>query len=357
MHILDRYIRIEVIKKILIVAVALVGFDYFFNFVQELKIVGRGHYTLIQAFLYMSLTMPSRFYALFPWAALIGSLWNLGIMANRSELVVMRTGGLSVFRITQALLQGGIVLTLAVLMIGEGVAPLLDRFADARRLSCLSGGQSMQTNEGLWVKQGSQFIHIDRVNSDGQLFGITRYQFNENYRLKEALFAAQAKQIAHTKEWLLTGIKATRFLKDKTETFKKESELLPSLVEAEILETAKIKHPERLSIWTLWRAITHRSRHQLNTQVYVLAFWAKIFQPLVIMMMIFLGASFVFGPLRSVSMGSRLVVGILVGFLFHTLNHVFSPIAVMYSLQPILAVLCPLLLFGGVGCWLLWRVR
>ncbi|MBP6103980.1 MAG: LPS export ABC transporter permease LptG [Gammaproteobacteria bacterium] len=355
MRIIDRYIIKQLIKAILVVALALAGFDYFFNLVQELKVVGRGHYDLIDAITYLSLTMPTRLYGLFPWAALVGALLGLGSLASRSELVVMRSSGISTQRITQITLQAALWVTVAMLLLGEWMAPISERFAEHKRTTALSGGQSIQTHSGLWVKQGLAFIHIQSVKNDNELEGVTRYQFDTAYRLEEALFAERATLVG--KVWKLYDVRGTRFLQGKIHTFEAPTQTLLHLVEPEILETATIKHPERLSLPALWRAMHYRSKHQLDVQNYTLAFWTKIFQPFVIIMMVFLGLSFVFGPLRSVSMGSRLVCGILVAFSFHTLNHLIAPLAIVYQVPPVLAVLLPIMVFAGFGAWMLYRVK
>ncbi len=355
MRIINRYISKQLIKAILVVSLAIAGFDYFFNLVQELKLLGRGQYDLMDAIIYLSLTTPTRFYGLFPWAALVGSLLGLGSLASRSELVVMRSSGISTLRITQAALQAALFLMIFMGLMGEWIAPKAERFADNQRTSALSGGQSIQTHAGLWVKQGLAFIHIESVKDDNELSGVTRYQFDAHYRLEEALFAERATLVGQA--WILHDVRGTRFLEDSTQTFKHPTQALSHLVEPEILETAMIKHPERLSLPALWRVIHYRTQHQLDAQSYTLAFWTKICQPLVIIMMVFLGLSFVFGPLRSVSMGSRLVCGILVAFLFHTINHLFAPLAIVYQMPPLLAVLLPIMVFAGFGAWMLYRVR
>jgi lipopolysaccharide export system permease protein len=355
MKIINNYIAKQVIIMIAVVAVALLGLDFFFNLVHELKVVGKGQYTLGRILAYLGLTMPSRLYTMFPWAALIGTLISLGALANHSELVVMRTSGISILKITKSVLRAALFLIVVVMILGEVVAPVTERLAHSKKTLYLSGGQSIQTAYGLWVKQEREFIHIQMVRSNGELLGVTRYLFDDDRRLKEAFFAKSATPVG--KEWQLNQISGTRFLGNKTSVFQEESTRVPYLLDAEVLETAMIKHPERLSFPALWRAIEYRVKNKLNTQNYELAFWTKAFQPLVILMMIFLAVPFVFGPLRSKSMGSKVVVGILTAFSFHTLNHLFSPLAIVYQLPPLLAVLLPIILFSGVGIWLLRRIR
>lgn len=355
MKILDNYIAKHIIIAILIVAFALLGFDLFFKLVDELKLVGRGQYTLSTTFLFLLLTIPSRLYAMFPWSALIGSLIGLGALANHSELVVMRTASISVARITWAVLKAAFVLMFFVVLLGEGVAPITERLASDKRTLALSGGQTIQTDFGLWVRQGREFVHVQTIRSDGELLGVTRYQFDEKRRLTKATFAERAAFADNV--WHLYRVQGTAFLDDKTTRFKTDTQMVENLLEPEILETALVKHPERLSLPALFRTIQHRTKNALNTQSYELAFWTKVLQPVVILMMVFLAVPFVFGPLRTGSQGRRAVIGILVAFLFHTTNHLFAPLAVVYQLPPILAVLSPVIVFSGFGIWMLYRTK
>jgi len=353
MEILDKYIGKQVVLTILLVAFMLLGFDLFFSLVNELKMVGRGDYTLGVALIFLILSIPGRLYSMFPWAALIGTLICMGALANHSELVVMRTSAISIFRITCSVLKAALILILGIVLVGEGIAPIAERFAQNKKTAAISGGQTVQTPLGLWVRHGQEFIHVQTVRNDGKLLGVTRYQFDKNRQLMEALYAESAEQ--EDGRWRLTDVKSTRFSDKKTQAFQEKTKFLPQLLEPEILETAMIKHPERLSLFALWRTIQHRVKNELNTENYQLAFWSKIFQPVVILMMVFLAVPFVFGPLRSVSTGFRIVVGILTAFLFHTVNHLFAPLAVVYQVPAIIAVLTPIMVFGGFGFWMLKR--
>jgi lipopolysaccharide export system permease protein len=355
MNILDKYLAKQVIMMILVVALALLGFDLFFNLVHELKVVGKGQYTLWTALAYLGLTIPGRLYAMFPWSALIGTLVCLGALANHSELVVMRTSAISVMRITWAVVKAAVILTIFVAFLGEGIAPTAERLAQNKRTLALSGGQTIQTAYGLWVRQGHDFIHVQTVRGNGELLGVTHYQFTPDRKLKAAIYAETA--IKEGSSWRLQRVQGTEFQGNKTQTFHRAEQRVSTLLEPEILETTMVKHPERLSIPTLWRTIQHRVKNELSAQNYEVALWSKLLQPLVIIMMVVLAVPFVFGPLRSGSQGLRVVVGIFVAFLFHTLNGLFSPLAIVYQFPPVLAVLLPIMLFSGVGIWLLRRVR
>lgn len=362
MKILDVYIARVIISAVLVVTLALLGFDLFFNLTHELQAVGKGNYTLSAACIYLILTIPSRLYMLFPWSALIGSLIGLGALASHSELVVMRTSGVSVARITWAAMKAACILMVIVVFLGEGIAPITTELAKTRKALALSDGQTLETAYGVWVRQGRAFMHIQSVQAKDRLVGVARYVFDVNRTLTEALYAQSAELQRDGQEgkheiWQLNQVQGTRFFQDKTSAFKENTMRISDLLAPEILETVSVKHPERLSMIALFRVIRHRAKNDLDAQHYEIAFWGKILRPVVVLMMVFLAVPFVFGPLRTVSMGFRVVSGLIVAFLFHTLNSLFTPLAVVYQAPPILAVLMPVLLFSGIGFWILRRIR
>jgi lipopolysaccharide export system permease protein len=352
--ILDKYIGRQIIAIILVVALALLGLDLFFTLVNELKVVGRGHYTLSTMFSFLGLTAPSRIYAMFPWSALLGTLIGMGVLANHRELVVMRTASISVMRICYSVVKAALLLIIVIVFLGEAVAPFADNLAQRKKSMALSSGQSIDTSYGLWVRHEHEFFHVRIVRAQGELVGITRYQFDSNLKLKEVSFAESA--IKEESGWRLFNIKSTQFIENKTQVLQLKEQLIKTLLDPEILETATMKHPERLSLAALWRVIKHRSKNELNSNMYELAFWTKVFQPFLILLMVILAVPFVFGPLRSVSMGFRIVAGIIVAYSFHTLNGLMGPLALVYQAPPIIAILAPISIFAGLGYWLLRRV-
>jgi lipopolysaccharide export system permease protein len=355
MKIIDRYLAKQSIVSILLVSVALLGFDLFFTLVHELKVVGRAQYTLSMALSYLLLTAPTRLYAMFPWSALIGTLISLGALASHSELVVLRTAGVSVMRIGWAVLKGTFILLVVVVFLGEGIGPVTEKLAQKMKMNALSSGQTIETVDGWWVRQGKEFIHVQSVRSDQYLTGVTCYQFDEERRLTRAFFAEKAEKKG--KDWILKNVHGTQFLSSKTKTFHQKEMKIALMFDMEVLEASMIKHPERLSAAMLWRTIQNREQNALNVQAYQVAFWTKIFQPVAIIVMIFLAIPFVFGPLRSASTGLRIVVGILVAFSFHTLNNLFTSLAIVYQFYPLLAVLTPILILLLVAGWMVKRAR
>ena len=113
MKLLDRYIGTLVIKGYVLVMLILLSIFSFLALMQQLKDVGEGSYTTVDALFYVALTMPQRILDLAPVTALIGSLVALGTLAKHSELIAIRAGGASITAIGKSILKPAVALMMA----------------------------------------------------------------------------------------------------------------------------------------------------------------------------------------------------------------------------------------------------
>ncbi len=119
MNALDRYIIKEVLKGTLIALLMLYALFNLFSLKDELNSRGVGDYDLKHILMYLGLMIPHYLYELMPSAALLGSLFVLGGMANHREIMAMRVSGVSVFGIIRAVMLAGLVLVVFSFVIGE----------------------------------------------------------------------------------------------------------------------------------------------------------------------------------------------------------------------------------------------
>nr|WP_246533344.1 LPS export ABC transporter permease LptG [Pseudomonas lalucatii] len=348
---MDRYIGIQVFVAILAVLGIIVGLALLFAFIDELGDV-EGNYSLGAAAWYVVLTLPRRVYEMLPMAALIGCLIGLGSLASSSELTVMRAAGVSIGRIVWAVMKPMLVLMLAGILIGEYLAPWSENLAQANRAMAQGGGEAQSAKRGLWHRQGQEFVHINAVQPDGVLYGVTRYRFDEQRNLLSSSFARRA--LYQGDHWQLESVVTTHFRGRSTEVVEVprerwEVELNPQLLGTVVLE------PEALSVTGLWRYIQYLAEQGLNNGRYWLAFWTKMLQPLVTAALVLMAISFIFGPLRSVTLGQRVFTGVLVGFVFSIAQDLLGPSSLVFGFSPLLAVLAPAGVCALAGLGLLRR--
>lgn len=348
---LDRYIGSSVFLAILAVLGIILGLASLFAFIDETGNISDS-YTVMDVLSYVLLTAPRRMYDMLPMAALIGCLIGLGSLASNSELTIMRAAGVSIGRIVWSVMKPMLVLMVAGVLVGEYVAPATETMAQANQALALGSGDAQSSKHGLWHRQGEEFIHINAVQPNGTLFGVTRYRFDEERHMLSSSFAKKAE--FDQDHWQLTDVSTTLFHDRSTEVVSAPVERWDVALSPQLLNTV-VMAPESLSISGLWNYIHYLKDQGLNNGRYWLAFWVKVLQPLVTAALVLMAISFIFGPLRSVTLGQRVFTGVLVGFTFKIAQDLLGPSSLVFGFSPLFAVILPALICALAGVWLLRR--
>jgi lipopolysaccharide export system permease protein len=351
---LDRYIGVTVAGSTLVVMLVLLVLFSFGAFVADLDAVGKGDYTLTVAAEYVLLTLPRMAYELFPVIALLGSVIGLGVLASNNELLVMRAAGISVARISLSVMKVGLLWTIVAVILGEFVAPYTDRYAQTMHNTAMVDRFAMTSQNGLWARDGSDFIHIRDVLDDGLVGGVTIYHFNDKQRLLEVTRARTGRFAAG--KWLLHQVERSHVDPRRVETEHIKQQEWRSLLTPDMINVVVVK-PDSLSFKGLLDYISYLRDNGLDAERYQLAFWKKIVLPFTTAVMVFLSIPFVFGPLRSVGIGQRIFVGTLVGIGFYLLGQLFGFAGLLYRLPTPLSAALPTALFFILAVLLVRKVR
>ena len=349
---INSYVGSTIVSAILIVLLTIVGLDALASIIDELGELERA-YDFSEALLYVLFTLPGRVYEYIPFAALVGCLVGLGSLAGNSELVVMRAAGISVARLVWIVMRPALLFIVAGAVLSEYIAPVAEQVAQSRKALAQSGSDaSFATKHGLWNREGNTFMHFNAVQPNGILYGVTLYRFDTERRLQSALFARRAT--FQTDHWLMEEVKETIFEADRTHrnvfnTLRWDTELSPDVLNVVVLE------PDNLSISGLYRYAGYLKSQGLNASEYVLAFWNKCLQPFATASLVLIAISFIFGPLREVTMGYRVFVGVVIGIVFRTSQDLLGPASMVYGFAPIYAAVIPVMICAAFGVGLLRR--
>lgn len=355
--VLDRYIGKTIFNTIMATLFMLVSLSGIIKFVDQLRKTGQGEYTALGAGLYTVLSVPKDIEIFFPMAALLGALLGLGTLAQRSELVVMQASGFTRMQIAASVMKTAIPLVLLTMAIGEFVAPQGEQMARNYRAQQLMGGSLLSTQNGLWAKDGDNFIFIEQIKDNSELSGISIYSFNKERRLETVRYAASAKYNVDKKRWDLAEVDQSNLTDPKQVTGSQtlsgewKTTLTPDKLGVVALD------PDALSISGLYNYVKYLKQSGQVSSRYQLNMWSKIFQPLSVAVMMLMALSFIFGPLRSVSMGMRVVTGISFGFIFYVLDQIFGPLSLVYNIPPIMGALLPSGAFFAISVYMLLKRR
>jgi lipopolysaccharide export system permease protein len=358
MNKLDKHIRNTVLMSMLVVVSLITTVDLVFTLADQMADTDEN-YSMLNALSFVLLSMPTSIYELLPFTALGGALIGMGILASNNELIVMQTAGIRVWRIVMAVLKPTLFVMILSLILGEYISPPLEQIAQSNKAIQLSSNGAINNERGTWRKVGDEYIHINAIAPGGALlYGLTRYRVAADRRVDSSSFAESARYIQEGEGgyWQLTNIQQTYFSDGSisTQEYLEEDwrvDLPPALLSVLLVE------PDRQSISGLFQFARFFEAEGLESDVYFLAFWKKLLQPIASMVLVILAISFVFGPLREATMGFRVFVSIAIGLIFTILQRIMEPASLLYGINPLLAVLTPIFLCAILALYFMRRVR
>lgn len=311
-------------------------------------------YNAWQALVYVLWGAPRYLYEILPISALIGAVIGLGSLATSSELIVMRSVGVSLWRIVGWVMRSALLLIILSFALSEWVIPHTNE--KAQSVKSHRSVAALGEVKGYWSREGQRFIYIDYANSQGNLRDIQVVDFDQNYYL-QSLINAQQGQFIKNGQWALKKaeqmdiLAAGNAIKTDHEEQSLALALQPKYVHMVTLD------PEDLSPSQLISFMRYMDEYSQVPKTYQLAFWQKVASPFSLIALVLVACSFIFGPLRQQSMGFRLVIALFIGLSFYYLQDFLGYASLVYSPSPAWFVLVPILLMFGAGSYLLYRAR
>ncbi|MCC7412545.1 MAG: LPS export ABC transporter permease LptG [Gammaproteobacteria bacterium] len=354
MRILDRYIGRTVIGAIFVVEVVLVLVFSFFALIDQLDDVGRGNYGVMQMLAYVALSAPGLAYELLPMAALIGALIGLGTLVGNGELTVVRAAGVPLWRVIAAVVKAGFVVMIAALIIGELVAPPSEQAARNQRSIALAAQVALKTRNGFWARDGSSYINIRTVLPGDRVQDIYIYEFDRENRLQVASYARRA--LYADGQWLLEGLRQTDFRRAKVKRRLVPRAAWESLLNPDLISMVVI-NPNSLSMYDLVNYIGYLNENGQDARRYQQALWIKLIYPLATVVMVFLAVPMVFGSPRTGNIGQRVLIGAVIGLVFHVFNQGAANLGLVLDMNPALSVTLPTLAALVIAVLLMRRVH
>ncbi|TEU21829.1 MAG: LPS export ABC transporter permease LptG [Gammaproteobacteria bacterium] len=357
MKILDRYITKTLLKYSLSVMVILVGIFAFFKFLEEVNDIGRASYTLVDALAYIGLLIPSMTYMLSSLIILLGAILGLGYLASNSELIIMQGAGIPVTQITKTTLKISIVFILFMITFGEFIVPMTSDYANQYRAQALGQRVVTSNQQGFWIKDSDNFIHVDR-NIDGQVFNkITLIKLNNLGELDSVVYSDTANfdgntvELQQSKYYQIDTSKPIAVI-DKQHLQKYMTEVA---FDQGLIQSLK-KEPKALSTWQLFRQVRFLSNNDLSSDAYEVELYSRLMRPFTLIAMIILSVPFVFGSLRDSTLGRKIFMGVVISLFFELLSRIGGMLSLRFDLNHLLSASLPTAVVFIVALLMLYRV-
>ena len=364
-YIFERYLARQIYAAFGFILFALVALFLFFDILSELGSV-KGQYTLPLALLHVLLKAPSRISEIIPIAGLIGSIYVFAMLASQSEFTILRIAGLDMRRGLTTLVKISLPLVALTLIMSEWLGPYTENLSEQIRMKALGSSYSSQFKTGVWVKDrlrdedgsgpirpGVRYVNVGKIEQDNEIKNIRMYEFDDAHRLL-SIRSAVSGRFDHSGTWILDDVTETRFIETKqsdplnpvysAQTFVHPIVSLNSEVTPQILSVLLVS-PEKMSIFSLGRFISHLRDNKQDAQRHSIAFWKKVIYPFTIFVMLALALPFAYLKVRAGSVGIKVFGGIMLGMSFQLFNSLFSNVGLLGSWPALLTALTPPLLY------------
>ena len=352
--IINRYIQRNVFMGTAGALLLLVGLGMFFIFVGELDRMREGVYGLPQILQYLALKAPEKIVEFLPLSALLGCMLSLGALANNSEIIAMQASGITLRRMLIALFQAALAIALVGFLLAEYVMP--DSEILARKIRNRDSQQSttLDLKRGLWIKDDTRIVHVQRLLPNGHARGIEIYQLDAEGRLQSLTRAGSARPRGGN--WELRKVLQTTLGPEKSSVEQFERLTYPGNLSHQLLQVLLIS-PWQMSGRDLYAYLSFLDDNRLDARTEKLIFWQKMFNPLTVVIMCLLAFPFALGSQRQSHAGTRLLIGILLGLSFVAISRVLTQLGTQVGINEMLSVLATNLLFLGFAFFLVFRRR
>ena len=217
----------------------------------------------------------------------------------------------------------------------------------------MSNNLTLRGAQGLWAKDGPQYINVRSILPGKRLADIFVYEVDHQHHVTHVLHAASA--VYRDNHWVLENVVHSYLVKGNVIAHREKEHVWDTALSPELLNVVTVK-PNTLSVFGLYQYIEYLESNGLSSDQYRQSMWSKLMLPVVSGVMVLLSISFVFGPLRSVSIAHRIVTGVLIGIGYHLFSQMFSYLGLVIKLNPAFTALMPTLLAMLLAVVLIRRV-
>ena len=348
--ILIRYINREFFIGILMIMFGLICLFAFFDFIQEIGDLGKGSYGILQAILFVILSIPGHIYEVIPLAVLIGSMYSIGQLSYNYEFNVMRASGYSIKKIAVSLMYTGLFFSFFTIIVGDFITPHSEKSAQQIKLGNSNSSVSQEFGSGFWIKDGDNFVNIENVLPDSSLEQINIYEFDNKFNLRTIVNAKNG--FFKQGEWKLSDIQQTIINKNSIEIKNITSGSWKSLMRPEMMN-ALIISPQKMSTINLFKFINYLKQNNQKSTKYEVALWEKLIHPLMPLVMLIFAIPFGFLQERSGGKFFKMFIGIIIGITYQILNTLIRHLSLLNDWQPFVSSLIPTIIFLFIGIYMI----
>lgn len=302
--------------------------------------------------------IPAIVFQVAPPSILLSSIVTLGLMSRHNEIMAMKSGGISLRRITLPIM--GIVMILYFILLGmsEFIVP-----AANQNVRSIFDWIIHKKKPAATFKQNQLWIHTHQAIFNIQLYhperdfleGVTLYRFDQNFQVMERVDARSARW--QDGRWIFSEASVTSFTSTGFPVRKKYPEIILALPETPDAFRIAEKNPDEMNYQDLRDYVRKIERDGYNATKYRCAMHAIFSFPFIGVIMAFLGIPIALRKERGAGIAVGVGLSILISFAYLVAFSFSLELGKAGTIPPFLSAWLGNFIFALVGVYLFLSVR
>lgn len=300
---------------------------------------------------YAYLRLPEIVSQIIPFCVLIAALLSFSELIRHSELVAIRSVGLSQFSVFLAFVPCAMVIILFQIIVNEALLPRSVAALRAWGVGDYGKGlTAIGLSEGVrWMRQGPHVIRVSLERRTDNRFGqILIFMRDDEGRLTHRIEAASAD----TETWTLFDVTMLTVETSQVDRFD-ATEWPEDLRPAELIPS--VTHPREMPLPEVARAVENEGFGLRPLFLYQTWFHKKLAAPAAVLLMILLCVPLAHRFQRVGAIGWMLLTGISAGFVFFVFDGLVLAMGEAGLLPPALAAWVPTLVMALIAQGLIYH--
>ncbi|MBH0239699.1 LPS export ABC transporter permease LptG [Methylobrevis albus] len=348
---LFRYIAGLFLRWILGLFAGIILLTFLIDLLEVLRsAASKPNFNLASVVAVSALRIPALSEQVLPFAVLLGSMASLVNLSRRSELVVSRSAGLSVWQFSApgviVALVIGIFATTVYNPMATAMKAQSDRIAAEAvgRVSSILGDASSSTWLRQHTEEGDSIVRVGGVLDGGRvILAPVFWNFDATGRLARRVEASSAElgdgrfTLTDARIWDVEGEPRT------AERLEIPSALTPQQV------SERLSSPTAVSFWRLPTVISQAANAGLPPYRFSLQYHSLIARPALLAAMVLIAATVSLGSSRMGNGGRMILGGIAAGFMLYVGTEIFRDLGSEGLVPPMLAAWAPAAIALSLG--------
>lgn len=319
-----------------------------------LAIAGNGNDELIR---YLTYRLPQLISQFLPFSVLLGSLLTLSSLNQNSEIIIMKSTGLSAHAILLPLLLTALGIAVTHFTFNEAVLTKANaRLTAWQNAEYDASRMTAEKSRTIWLMDEDTVVQADQLKvipGGMELSGVELYRRAAKDGMDRYIHAERALY-SRESGWTLLNTTTTNIITSSTTRMDRLpwTTTIPPERFAAVAVDAK-----QVGIAELYRAIRDLRGSGFQSRGLLAGLYHKFAGPLSSVLMPLLGAVAGFGLARSGKLFVRVVIGMMLGFAYFVADNFMLAMGQFGAAPPLMAAWAPFLLFILVGESVLFRTE